>query len=353
MIAAAVVSTFVGCVGTGAKNESAPVEEKGLAPLRVAVFVDKGARSIGAFRWLELATRAKGVVATPIDGEAVRRGALDATDVLVMPGGSSVAESKSLGPEGREKVKSFVRKGGGYVGTCAGCCLLMESASHHPDMLHLIPFKFGQGGHFGFIQPPCRGACGNQEGRYEDTLCRRPRSPAVDSREGCGRRGRRHLQRRHKHEGRGRASVDGGPGRRNCRHIREGAAFRFLRASRIRFRRPLHPEGGVPVPDGARDNLGLSAEEARAARRRLHVRRFVWPGYCASRAASRHGRRVRHRTAQQEAGRGGIPAPRRRRSPGAARCPPGFGCRSRRRRACPPGCVGEAAGRFRYRRRSR
>ena len=113
LIAAAVLAALVGCVGTGAKNESAPVEEKGLAPLRVAVFVDKGARSIGAFRWLELATRAKGVVATPIDGEAVRRGALDATDVLVMPGGSSVAESKSLGPEGREKVKSFVRKGGG------------------------------------------------------------------------------------------------------------------------------------------------------------------------------------------------------------------------------------------------
>ena len=149
LIAAAVLAALVGCVGTGAKNESAPVgtaAEKGLAPLRVAVFVDKGARSIGAFRWLELATRAKGVVATPIDGEAVRRGALDATDVLVMPGGSSVAESKSLGPEGREKVKSFVRKGGGYVGTCAGCCLLMESASHHPDMLHLIPFKFGPSG---------------------------------------------------------------------------------------------------------------------------------------------------------------------------------------------------------------
>ena len=145
-IAAAVVAALAGCVGTGVKNEPgavAPVEEKVLAPLRVAVYVDKGARNIGAFRWLELTARAKNVVATPIDGEAVRAGALDKTDVLVMPGGSSVAESKSLGPDGREKVKAFVKNGGCYVGTCAGCCLLMESSKGHPDMLHMIPFKFG------------------------------------------------------------------------------------------------------------------------------------------------------------------------------------------------------------------
>ncbi len=170
---AAVVAAFAGCVGAGTKNEAepiapvaeekvapvepdaddelapvAPVAEKGLAPLRVAVYVDKGARNIGAFRWLELTARAKNVVATPIDGEAVRRGALDAADVLVMPGGSSIAESRSLGPDGREKVKAFVKNGGGYVGTCAGCCLLMESSKCHPDMLHMIPFKFGpSGGH--------------------------------------------------------------------------------------------------------------------------------------------------------------------------------------------------------------
>lgn len=148
LIAAAVVAAFAGCVGTGVKNETAPVPvaEKDLAPLRVAVFVDKGARNIGVFRWLELTTRAKNVVVTPIDGEAVRCGALDAADVLVMPGGSSVDEAKSLGADGREKVKAFVKNGGGYVGTCAGCCLLMEPASHHPDMLHMIPFKFGPSG---------------------------------------------------------------------------------------------------------------------------------------------------------------------------------------------------------------
>ena len=115
-------------------------------PLRVAVYVGAGARNIGSYRWLEIASRARGVAATPVDGAAVRAGALDAADVLVMPGGSSVEESKSLGAEGREKVRAFVRNGGGYIGTCAGCCLLMESSKGHPDMLHMIPFKFGPGG---------------------------------------------------------------------------------------------------------------------------------------------------------------------------------------------------------------
>ncbi len=114
LIAVAVVAASAGCMGPGAGNGK---------PLRVAVFVGGGARNIGAFRWLELTARAKNVVATPVDGDAVRGGALDSADVLVMPGGSSVEEAKTLGLDGREKVKAFVRNGGGYVGTCAGCCL--------------------------------------------------------------------------------------------------------------------------------------------------------------------------------------------------------------------------------------
>ena len=112
------------------------------APLRIAVYVDKGARNLGVFHWLEITSRASNAVMTPVDGEAVRAGALDSADVLVMPGGSSVQESKSLGAEGREKIRAFVKNGGGYIGTCAGCCLLMESSKCHPDMLNMIPYTF-------------------------------------------------------------------------------------------------------------------------------------------------------------------------------------------------------------------
>ena len=135
----AAVSAFVGCLSPDSGVETQK-------PLKVAVFVDAGARNTGVFRWLEITARAKNVIAVPVDGESVRNGALDSVDVLVMPGGSSVGESKSLGEKGREKLKSFVRNGGGYVGTCAGCSLLMESSKGHPDMLHMIPFRFGPSG---------------------------------------------------------------------------------------------------------------------------------------------------------------------------------------------------------------
>lgn len=116
---------------------------------RVAVFVDRGARNIGAFRWIEIVSLAQDAEFLPVDGEAIRAGALDRADVLVVPGGWSGEEAQMLGAEGRDKVRAFIWNGGGYIGTCAGCCLLMESAPHHKDMLGVIPFKFGKacGGH--------------------------------------------------------------------------------------------------------------------------------------------------------------------------------------------------------------
>ena len=114
----------------------------GAAPLNIAVYVDAGARNVGVFRWLEIASRAKDAVLTPVDADAIRAGALDSADVLVMPGGSSVLEAKTLGEAGREKIRSFVKNGGGYLGTCAGCCLLMQSSKCHPNMLNMIPYTF-------------------------------------------------------------------------------------------------------------------------------------------------------------------------------------------------------------------
>ena len=129
---------FSAAVALVAANASLAQTAAKDSPLRIAVYVDKGARNTGVFRWLELTACAKNAVAIPVDGAAVRAGALDSVDVLVMPGGSSVSESKSLGSEGRDKVKAFMKRGGGYVGTCAGGSLLMESSRSRPDMLHII-----------------------------------------------------------------------------------------------------------------------------------------------------------------------------------------------------------------------
>ena len=139
IVCAAFALAVVGCAGFRAPA--------GDAPVRLAVYVGDGARSGGVFRWLELTACAHGTETVPVDAPAIRAGALDGMDVLVVPGGKSVLMAKSLGADGRSKVKSFVERGGGYVGTCAGCCLTMEPTKGHPDMLNMIPFTFGpQGG---------------------------------------------------------------------------------------------------------------------------------------------------------------------------------------------------------------
>jgi glutamine amidotransferase-like uncharacterized protein len=133
----AVAAVFVGCLGPS--NNVADNQK----PLRFGVYVDCGARSIGAFRWVEIASLAENSTFVPIDAAAVRKGELKNVDILVMPGGNSVLEAKNLGAEGREKLKEFIRSGGGYMGTCAGCCLLMQSSKCHPNMLDIIPWTFG------------------------------------------------------------------------------------------------------------------------------------------------------------------------------------------------------------------
>ena len=94
--------------------------------LKVGVYADRGPGGIGAVEWFRLIEESPDMELKLLDGESVRKGGLDGLDVLVMPGGNSMDEYRSLGTNGVEKMKAFIRNGGGYIGTCAGCCLLMD-----------------------------------------------------------------------------------------------------------------------------------------------------------------------------------------------------------------------------------
>ena len=78
------------------------------APVRAAVYVGPGARGVGAFRWMQLMDQAEGIEASFVDGEAIRNGALERADILVMPGGKSRVEAKELGEEGQRKLRAFI-----------------------------------------------------------------------------------------------------------------------------------------------------------------------------------------------------------------------------------------------------
>ncbi|MBO7684916.1 MAG: hypothetical protein J6V72_00935 [Kiritimatiellae bacterium] len=106
-----------------------------VAPLKVGVYADRGPGGIGAVEWFRLVDESPEMELHLLDGAAVRAGALDGLDLLIMPGGSSVEEFKTLGTNGVERMKAFVRNGGGYVGTCAGCCLLMDGPKKRARMM--------------------------------------------------------------------------------------------------------------------------------------------------------------------------------------------------------------------------
>lgn len=128
------------------KNAPAPAArpapaEKSASPVRVAYYADVGASGCAALRWLKLLSLSPDYVVTPVNASDVRNGALDQADLYIAPGGSSSAQARQLQAVGCSNVVNFVRGGGAYFGTCAGCSLALCAA---PDdkatRLGLVPF---------------------------------------------------------------------------------------------------------------------------------------------------------------------------------------------------------------------
>ena len=70
-----------------------------------------------------------------VSPDEIRAGVLTNFDIVIFAGGSGSQEAKAIGPEGREQVKQFVGRGGGYIGICAGAYL---ATSGYPWSLDII-----------------------------------------------------------------------------------------------------------------------------------------------------------------------------------------------------------------------
>jgi glutamine amidotransferase-like uncharacterized protein len=70
-----------------------------------------------------------------VDAESIRDNCLDDYDVLIQPGGTGSRQGRTLGAEGRAKIRSFVARGGGYLGICAGAYL---ASSDYAWSLHIL-----------------------------------------------------------------------------------------------------------------------------------------------------------------------------------------------------------------------
>ncbi len=100
--------------------------------LRVAIYTDGGAPDVDKPGRLSGPTNVTHCldklhpdryVIEKINGADVRGGALDRFDVAVFPGGSGSGQARSLRAAGRDQVRAFVRRGGGFLGICGGAYL--------------------------------------------------------------------------------------------------------------------------------------------------------------------------------------------------------------------------------------
>ena len=121
---------------------SAPQDPPATDPAKVAIYAGPGTSGSSYWNVARLIASSPLLAATFIDAEDIRNGKLEGFDLLVMGGGLSSTQYKTLGEQGQTAVRAFVRNGGAYYGICAGAFLALESSlPDHPRIGGLVPFR--------------------------------------------------------------------------------------------------------------------------------------------------------------------------------------------------------------------
>ena len=106
--------------------------------LRLALYRGPGTGGKGPTNLLQRLNGGTKSSVTQVSPEEIRSGVLTNYDVVIFAGGSGSKQAEAIGEAGREAVRQFVGRGGGYVGICAGAYL---ATSGFPWSLHLIDAK--------------------------------------------------------------------------------------------------------------------------------------------------------------------------------------------------------------------
>ncbi|MEN8774946.1 MAG: N-formylglutamate amidohydrolase [Akkermansiaceae bacterium] len=107
---------------------------KELKKIKVGVYIDKGAGR-SKDNLLTALAKFNDVSVRKLTANGIVAGELNGLDVLIQPGGSGGAQGRHLGPEGREKIRRFLKNGGGFLGICAGAYLASADYSWSLDIL--------------------------------------------------------------------------------------------------------------------------------------------------------------------------------------------------------------------------
>jgi glutamine amidotransferase-like uncharacterized protein len=86
---------------------------------KIALYSEKGAdkrcvlSTTKMFEWM-------GYDVTLIDADSVNNTILEKYNIICFPGGDMYQYSQNISTEGLEKIRNFIRTGGGYIGICGG-----------------------------------------------------------------------------------------------------------------------------------------------------------------------------------------------------------------------------------------
>ena len=145
LMAFTIVLLSVSCrSGLCADNKCPAQKSEKTAKLRVGFYVDSGSQGGGVLKLARLVNYSPEFELVLLDGKDLREGKLSRVDMLLMPGGSSQKQYRSMQESGAKAVRDFVSGGGAYFGVCAG----FHCAMNRPERIKLLPF--GRQGGAGF-----------------------------------------------------------------------------------------------------------------------------------------------------------------------------------------------------------
>ena len=113
---------------------------KASRPVRTGVFAGIGSMGLSSTELIRYVARSPELDLTLVDGEDIRNGALDGLDLLVVPGGSAWVILGDMEPKGVENIKAFLRRGGSFIGICAGCVILLNDEYRIASGAAIVPY---------------------------------------------------------------------------------------------------------------------------------------------------------------------------------------------------------------------
>lgn len=122
-------------IATNSFTDALPSQPIAPLPIRVALYKGPGTGGNGPPNLLKRLNQAPESSIVQITPAEIQSGALTNYDVVIFGGGSGSKEAEGIGATGREAVRTFVAKGGGYIGICAGAYL---ATSGYPWSLGLV-----------------------------------------------------------------------------------------------------------------------------------------------------------------------------------------------------------------------